>query len=270
MSRFIQFEAVENARDMGGLHTAHGHKILSGKLLRSGNLSRATDADLALLRERFKISDVFDFRFEKEAAADPDRRMPFVRYTSLPTLPLEMIEGFSSGRGDSGQENSRDFVASLVRYASVPQAQALARRLYPSIITSPESQKCYGEFLRGVLYAPGGSLWHCSQGKDRAGLASAYLLAALGADRETIVADFAESNNYYRNYVEQLTAQVRRTGGDDAAADFILAMVGVSVKNFCAGLDLIDSTYGSLNSYIHNQLGFTPPECARLRERYLE
>ncbi len=270
MSRFIKFEAVENARDMGGLETAHGHMIRSGVLLRSGNLSRATDADVAILRGQFNLTDVFDFRFDKEAAADPDRRIPGVRYTSLPTLPLEMIQGFSSGRSDAEQENSRDFVASLVRYASVPQAQALARRLYPSIISSPVSQRHYGEFLRGLLYAPGGSLWHCSQGKDRAGLASAFLLAALGADEETIIADFDESNTYYDPYVEQLSAKVRFTGGDDDAIDFIRAMVGVSVKNFRAGLELIDSCYGSLSSYVQNQLGFTAPECARLRERYLE
>ncbi len=270
MNRFIQFQAIENAREIGGLCTAHGHKIRTGLLVRSGNLSRATDSDVAVLCNRFKISDVFDFRFDSEAAADPDRRIPGVRYTSLSTLPREMIDGFSSGRNDTEQQSSSDFVASLVRYASVPEAQALARRLYPSIIMSEESQRHYGRFLRGVLYAPGGSLWHCSQGKDRAGLATAYLLTALGADRETIVADFDQSNVYYEKYVQQLSEQVRRKGGDSDATDFIRAMVGVSVKNFCAGLDLIDSTFGSLQSYVENQLGFTAPECAKLRERYLE
>ena len=270
MNRTIQFQAIENARDIGGLQTAHGHKIRSGMLVRSGNLSRATDSDVAVLQDRYKLTDVFDFRFDKEAEADPDRRIPGVRYTSLSTLPREMIEGFSSGRGDSGQQNSSDFVASLVRYASVPQAQALAKRLYPSIISSPESQKHYGDFLRGVLYAAGGSLWHCSQGKDRAGLATAFLLTALGADRETIIADFNESNAYYGKYIAQLSEQVLQRGGDEDALDFIRAMVGVSVKNFCAGLDLIDSMYGSLPAYVENQLGFIAPECARLRERYLE
>ena len=169
-----------------------------------------------------------------------------------------MIDGFSSGRPDAEQLNSKDFAASLVRYASVPQAQALARRLYPSIVMDPQSRRYYGDFLRGVLNAPGGSLWHCSQGKDRAGLAAAYLLTALGADRATILDDFGKSNEYYAPFVAALSAQVVRTGGDKDATDFIQAMVGVSVTNFIAALDLIDEKYGSLPLYVENQLGFTP------------
>ena len=46
------------------------------------------------------------------------------------------------------------------------------------------SQRRYGEFLHGVLDAEGGALWHCSQGKDRCGWGSAFVLAALGASHE--------------------------------------------------------------------------------------
>lgn len=247
-----------------------GRKVRNDILLRCGNLSRATQDDESVITGRFHITDVFDFRYASEAAADPDRRMAGVRYISLPTLPKEMIDGFSSGRPDAEQLNSKDFAASLVRYASVPQAQALARRLYPSIVLDPQSQRYYGDFLRGVLNAPGGSLWHCSQGKDRAGLAAAYLLTALGADRATILDDFGKSNEYYAPFVAALSAQVVRTGGDKDATDFIQAMVGVSVTNFIAALDLIDEKYGSLPLYVENQLGFTPSEQKQLRDRYLE
>ena len=46
------------------------------------------------------------------------------------------------------------------------------------------SKRRYGEFLHSVLDAEGGALWHCSQGKDRCGWGSAFVLAALGASRE--------------------------------------------------------------------------------------
>ena len=93
------------------------------------------------------------------------------------------------------QPSNTQFVEILIQYAGDPHAQELARQLYPAIITDPRSQEYYGRFLRTVLEAEGGVLWHCSQGKDRAGLASAFVLAALGADRETIVADFDLSND---------------------------------------------------------------------------
>jgi protein-tyrosine phosphatase len=121
-----------------------------------------------------------------------------------------------------------------------------------------------------VLNAKGGVLWHCSQGKDRAGWASAFLLATLGASRETIVEDFDLSNQSYAWQVEALTAKVQGKDGSEDAVAFIRAMVGVSRENFEATLDLIDQKYGSLSQYIENQLGFSKEEQQQLRTKYLE
>jgi len=46
-------------------------------------------------------------------------------------------------------------------------------------------------------------------------------------------------------------------------------MVGVSTPNFEAALDLIDKTYGSMDQYLENQLGFSKEEQMQLREKYL-
>ena len=158
--------------------------------------------------------------------------------------------------------------AVLMKYAFEPKAQTMARQLYPAIVTDSLAQCYYGEFLRGVLHAKGGVLWHCSQGKDRAGWASAFLLAALGADRETIVEDFDLSNQSYARAVEAMTAKVREQGGGDEAVAFIRAMIGVSRENFEATLDMIDQKYGSLSDYIENQLGFSKEEQQQLRTKY--
>ena len=69
--RAIAFEGIENARDMGTLVMQDGRRVRSGMLLRSGNLSQATDGDVKVLKERYRLSDVFDFRFEAEANAAP-------------------------------------------------------------------------------------------------------------------------------------------------------------------------------------------------------
>ena len=269
MNRFIPFDAIENARELGGLPAAGGRTVRQGLLLRSGNLSRATDADEERLLRNFNLTEVVDFRFPAEAAKDPDRVIPGVRYTSLSTLPQRMIDGFSQGRVGDEQPTNEQFAATLVHYATDPQAQELARQLYPTILTDPLSQQYYGQFLRIVLDAEGGVLWHCSQGKDRAGLAAAFVLAALGADRETIVADFDLSNTGFATPLAMLSQKVRQMGGDEQALKFIGAMVGVSTENFSHGLDLIDAQYGSLTSYLAGPLGFGPASQQRLREKYL-
>ena len=267
--RAIAFEEIENARDIGSLAMQDGKVIRTGLLVRSGNLSKATDSDVAVLKEKYHLTDVFDFRFEAEANAAPDRIIDGVSYTHLSTLPKAFIQGFSSSRPDSTKIDTRDMVAVLMKYAFEPKAQTMARQLYPAIVVDSTAQHYYGEFLRGVLNAKGGVLWHCSQGKDRAGWASAFLLATLGASRETIVEDFDLSNQSYARQVEALSAKVSTKEGGKEAVAFIRAMVGVNRENFEATLDLIDQKYGSLSQYIENQLGFSKREQLQLRTKYL-
>lgn len=267
--RAIAFEGVENARDMGSLAMQNGQTVRTGMLVRSGNLTKATDSDVAVLKEKYHLTDVFDFRFEAEANAAPDRIIDGVSYTHLSTLPKAFIQGFSSSRADTTKMDTRDMLAVLMKYAFEPKAQTMARQLYPAIVTDSAAQHYYGVFLRGVLRAEGGVLWHCSQGKDRAGWASAFLLAALGASRETIVEDFDLSNQSYARQVEALTAKVQEKEGGKEAVAFVRAMVGVSRENFVTTLDLIDQKYGSLSAYIENQLGFSKKEQQQLKEKYL-
>lgn len=267
--RAIAFEGVENARDMGSLAMQNGQTVLTGMLVRSGNLTKATDSDVAMLKEKYHLTDVFDFRFEAEANAAPDRIIDGVSYTHLSTLPKAFIQGFSSSRADTTKMDTRDMLAVLMKYAFEPKAQTMARQLYPAIVTDSAAQHYYGVFLRGALRVEGGVLWHCSQGKDRAGWASAFLLAALGASRETIVEDFDLSNQSYARQVEALTAKVQEKEGGKEAVAFVRAMVGVSRENFVTTLDLIDQKYGSLSAYIENQLGFSKKEQQQLKEKYL-
>ena len=268
--RAIAYEGIENARDMGMLVMQDGRQVRTGMLVRSGNLSQATDGDVAVLKEKYRLTNVFDFRFEAEANAAPDRIIDGVSYTHLSTLPTAFIQGFSTSRPDSTKMDTRDMAAVLMKYAFDPKAQTMARRLYPAIVTDSTAQHYYGAFLRGVLRSEGGVLWHCSQGKDRAGWASAFLLAALGADRKTIVEDFDLSNQSYAPAIKAMTAKVREQEGSDEAEAFIRAMVGVSRENFEATLDLIDQRYGSLSAYIENQLGFKKEEQQLLRAKYLK
>lgn len=269
--RAIAFDGIENARDMGTLLMHDGRVVRTGMLIRSGCLAKATDSDVTMLKEKYHLTDVFDFRFEAEANAAPDRIIDGVSYTHLSTLPAALIQGFSSaGRSDTARMDMKDMAAVLLKYAFDPKAQTMARQLYPAIVTDSLSQRYYGAFLQGVLRAEGGVLWHCSQGKDRAGWASAFILAALGADRKTIVEDFDLSNQSYACAVEAMTAKVREQGGDTEAVAFIQAMIGVSRENFEATLDLIDQRYGSLADYVEQQLGFSKEEQQQLRDKYLK
>ncbi len=268
--RTIAFEGIENARELGGLQMQDGRTIVPGKLVRSAELSKATDSDVAILKERFALSDVFDFRFDRERSGKPDREMDGVTNTWLSTLPQAFLQAFASGRADNASAPSADLMDALAAYASNPKAQEMAQKLYPAIVMDATSQERYGTFLRGVLNAKGGALWHCSQGKDRCGWGSAFVLAALGASRKTIVEDFALSNVSYAPLVEAMSKRIVENGGGEPELAFIRAMVGVSVENFEHTLDLIDTQYGSLQNYLEKALGFTAQEQKALQDKYLK
>lgn len=267
--RTLNFEGIENARELGGLVMQDGRSVRGGKLVRSGELSKASDSDVAVLKKRFALSDVFDFRFENERSGAPDREMEGVTNTWLSTLPQALVAAFSSGRADTTVVQSESLLDKLASYAFDPRAQQMGQQLYPAIVMDTTSQRRYGEFLRGVLDANGGALWHCSQGKDRCGWGSAFVLAALGASRETIVDDFALSNVSYAPAIEALSARIVEKGGGEPELEFIRSMVGVNVANFEGTLDLIDAKYGSLQAYLEKALGFSAEEQELLKQKYL-
>ena len=264
----IAFEKIINARDLGGLKTADGRTVRSGLLLRTATLSDASDADVRLLREKYRLRRIFDFRTMEEQSRQPDRYIPGAEYILLPTLDVE-------AERRSGDAIPSEFFARMERHivgmAFNASVKKKARELYPSLIRSEYSQLQYATFLNLVLQTTEGAvLWHCSQGKDRTGIGAALLLGALGADRSTIVSDFDGSNVEYRPLVEHFQEEIRRRGGGAEELDVVQAFLGVHTGNFCATLDEIDRTWGSLHNYIVSCIGLTGEDILFLRNRYLE
>ena len=70
--RKIEFEGIRNCRDLGSLVNREGKTIRKGKLIRSANLSNATDKDLIKL-EDMNLKKVVDLRSVREVRFSPDR-----------------------------------------------------------------------------------------------------------------------------------------------------------------------------------------------------
>ena len=82
--RIISFEKISNARDLGGLRTVQGSIISSGLLIRSANLSDATETDKKILREKYCLSKIIDLRTEMERNEMPDVSIADVDYLPIP------------------------------------------------------------------------------------------------------------------------------------------------------------------------------------------
>lgn len=95
-------------------------------------------------------------------------------------------------------------------------------------------------------------------------------MAALGASRETIVADFDATNRIYEKEVRRCCRNVRLMGGKEAELETVKAFLGANTDNFIKTLDRIDREYGSMEAYLKGPIGLTDKDILTLRERYLE
>ena len=264
----IIFDNIINARDLGGMIGHEGRKVRCGLLLRTAHLHDATDEDIDRLQNEYHLRRIFDFRSLGEAEFLPDREVPGATHHLLPTIDLS-AERLTEQ--PIPQEAFLDLERHIVNYAFYPEVQTMAADMYPSLIRSEYSQLQYATFLRLIVETPeGGVLWHCFQGKDRTGWGAAFILSALGVDREAIIADFDRSNDAYRELVTRLNNDIIARGGGEAEMDVVQAFMGVSTKNFRRTLDLIDREFGGMIPYLQNQLFLSKGDIQLLRKRYLE
>ena len=264
----VSFDNIVNARDLGEMIGAGGRQIRPHRILRTAHLHDASPEDLRRLHEEYNLVRVFDFRSLGEAEALPDQPVEGATHHLLPTIDLSAEKLTEQ---PIPQEAFLDLESHIVNYSFYPEVQAMAANMYPSLIRSEYSQLQYATFLRLIVESPedGGVLWHCFQGKDRTGWGAAYLLFALGVDREAVIADFDLSNEAYRPLVERLDQEIIRRGGGEAEMEVVQAFMGVSTANFIRTLDLIDREFGGMMSYLHNELMLSPDDIHLLRRRFL-
>ena len=270
--QFIPVNGIINARDLGGYIMQDGRRLRDGMLIRSAHLADASDEDLQYLSS-IPVSKVIDFRKDIEMNGKTDRMVPGAEYIRL--------EIDASGKivSQATEDEKRLFTGNkqfdvkkfMVMAAFNPMAQRIAQQMYPNLTNDPECRKQFKQFFRLILdTANGAILYHCTQGKDRTGFASALILAALGADRDTIVADFDATNRVYEEDVRQCCQNVLLMGGKENEIATVKSFLGANTDNFIKALESIDREFGSMEAYLKGPIGLTDQDILTLRERYLE
>lgn len=270
--QFLPVKSIVNARDLGGYTVNDGRVVRDGVLIRAAHLADASDKDVQYL-SNIPVSKVIDFRKTEEKRGKEDVRIPGSEYI---VLPIDASGNASAGASEKEMKKYTrgkkfDVKKIIVYLAFNDKAQAVAREMYPTLFFNPDCQKQFAKFFRHVIAAESGAvIYHCTQGKDRTGVASALLLAALGANRETIVADFDATNRVYEADVKKYTRRVKFFGGKEEEIGVVKAFLGCNTENFVKALDRIDAEYGSIDAYLENVIGLTPEDRELLKERYLK
>ena len=245
--RDLGLTGLPNARDLGGYPAADGRTVRPGLVLRSEALGSATPEDVAAL-EALGVDVVIDLRAENEIATFGQGPWPGTR-AHLPTADLtRALFSRMVGSGPDGEPLAEDEVVKVMI------------EMYRQFVADPSCRTSFGAAL-GLLteQAEQGTpiLFHCTAGKDRTGWLAALVLSALGADRETVIADY-------------LLTDERTTRGRGAEARAVLVvtvrgMVGerqpvaplldVRREYLLAAFDEAETTYGSTEAFLREGLG---------------
>jgi len=172
--RLIEIDGTYNARDVGGITTASGARVRTGRLLRSAALDSLTDTGIEQIRA-FELRTVLDLRGEAEV--DDDGRFPVdrvpVRWEHLATV------------GGPPKDRTTNAATQVFEH---PDPMAL---IYRRLIEGNGAAFARGlRILSDRANLP--AAVHCASGKDRTGLFVVLLHLVLGVTLDDALAHYQQ------------------------------------------------------------------------------
>jgi len=245
----VNAEGAHNVRDLGGFIMTDGRKLKQGVLYRAGRLDMLTTQGKSVLHDSCGVRCVIVFQnqHEQNQSSDSMTSDDGIKFINLPLFNSKSIAQLLFHHPDMNEET-------LLSAATDSHSATMAASLYEELFTSSYSQQQLATFLRELATTDrDGVLWHCSHGRDRSGVASALLLAALGASKQTIITDF-------------------EWGARLADSNYKASPTSISLctRYFYKFLTDIEQEYGAIENYLLQQIGLTNKEISALRTKWLE
>ena len=243
--RHYSFEGCFNFRDIGGYLNQDGRRVKKGLYFRAGRQDRMTNKDLAQLSD-LNISTQIDLR-KKEEVLDQGRG-PLedmgAKYINISVIPEGGSEKLNKLVGDTGISGKR-----YLGYLEFGPTSWL--RLF-GILAEEENLPV---------------LLHCTAGKDRTGVSTAFLLSVLGVSRDIIEADYLLTNLDTERQADFIESTVGYPEGYNR--EKMISIAGVpkdAMKDF---LDGVESRWGSVIEYLE-KIGVTREQMDQVRLNFLE
>ncbi len=257
-----KLRSIRNLRDLGGIIAADGRKIKSGLLYRSGHHARLKPSDADALHNELGIERVADLRSPSETTERPDVRVEGIDYFKFP--PLNDKQNPSINR-----RNRKSVLFNIM--AREGGAIAHLSEIYKIMVISPAALDAYRRLVRLLLEPEQGPLlWHCTQGKDRAGIGTVAVLLALGVSREEIERDYMRTNRAYlfKNWLIYLGVVL--VSFRIHAANSLHRLLTARREYLASAFEALDATFGGTDGFLRIGLGLSDSDILRLREIYLE
>lgn len=274
--------SLKNARELGGIVLRDGRRVKRGLLLRTTRLSDATEEDLRILREDYRLSLILDMREQPEYERAPDPVIPGAKWVHTPVIDFPFILEQLKARPDGGDppfdpsradwEQTTDWMIEAARLGLRSSRSDLGLgAAYAAYLAGAVGREKLGLFFHELAANDrGATLWHCHTGKDRTGIAAGLILEVLGADWDTILRDYEASNLNYLPEIERMEASLRRRGVEEELLPVLCGFAGVHRSMLENAWRYMDRRWGGACGYLTGACGVTEQELDTLRGRYIE
>ena len=261
MSRLVQFDQLRNTRDLGGMVTKDGRRIIQGRLYRSGHLNKLSVSDTDKLARITPV--IIDFRTDAERKEQPDQEIPGAESIHIP-----IVDDLTAGISREQEGLMEMFQRFILKPKKAKQYMCDMYRAF----ASDDAVRKYAGFTDLLLGLQDRAvLWHCTAGKDRAGIASVIVEEILGIPRDEIISDYLKTNEYLEQDTRMLTGLVKKQCGiDDPKADESLRYLFGAEKEYIeAYYQAIEEKYGNMDVFIRDGLCITAEGLEQMKEKYL-
>jgi protein-tyrosine phosphatase len=253
-SRVFPLAGVHNFRRFGAYEAADGRHV-ADRLYRSGQFSRATEADRETLHG-LGVRVVADLRRPSEREAEPSH-----------WPQMEGVRVIESDHGGPAEAPHLRFLRE--EELSFDSIRRFMTETYRRLPFDPGNAHVFREGVRAL--ATGGDddafIVHCAAGKDRTGIFCALVLWELGVDHDTVVDDYLMTNRAVdfdaiaSSMRERLAAKYGREFGDPE----LKAFLGVDGDYLTAAMEVM----GDPKRYLREELGLSEAELDAMRDRLL-
>ncbi len=262
----IEFETVQNSRDLGGLTTKDGRRVKYKRLLRTANMSMLNERDVSILRE-YDLKLVLDFRTQTVINATPNVKLDGVEYVHIP-----IVKDLNSRVTSKGDYQTRSMADILLTFSADFGGNGVAwmRDFYKNLYSSEYSlsqYKIFFDYLKNQTQ--GATIFHCTAGKDRTGVGAILLLSLLGVEREQIINDYLETNKSVEADIRAAEELGREKGYEEKIISDIAKINGV-MREYAEEVFAFIDTYPTIEDFFKDKMGLDDEYIAKLRNNYLE
>ena len=247
----------KNIRDLGGLIGHDGKTIKYGLLYRGGLFDKVSDEDIEILKS-FHLTDVVDFRSSDEYLERPDYHLEGVRHHNFPTFQSDLKK----------EEKKLDDGNLLWFIDKGNTGFTHLKKTYADVVDSLEGQEAYRKFFEVIMREHSVTYFHCSQGKDRAGIAAYLVEGVLGVSLDQIKEDYLLSNIAMEKRADKLLKSVKnKPFFDEDYHQSLIDVFSAKLEYLQMAIDVIDEKYGGVEKYVQDILKV---DIDKLRKIYLE